>query len=970
MTHIELYINNQLCDIENPGNIGVRLNRVIISPGELNTKDAQYSYSLTIPSSPVNDAIFHYAGVEEVNNKFNYDYRAQLYVDSVLVFDGEFKLSEIDSYGSYKGNLVLPVKKTIKEIFGEKKMNEIAEWRVDVKRVGFYDEIENFPDFISRINTTNDAPCIFPLVLYGLLPKVPQDKKIDGKEYSSKKEWDDTVRFRVEDFPPSVNCLQMLEHLIGSTPTDDGKTAKLTGTALDDERLRRLYVSYQNPTDYNQPWHWGSVGKMHIKGEWTNLRTNGEDVWDGSGETEFFRVSNPPNTDTVAVNLFNSKNAKITVVDDPGNNIIQSDIKDDKGNVTKHTTNIRVPVSGLYKISLNADMALIDGGQSTKSIVINGVRLAYPNSYESRNGTEAKRYELKLLRSRNEGGFDMENTVIDGVYFQKNQKSPVENAYKDTPTPPMFTNYPLYFPVADPESVLFVDPAQNSKFVCGFRWGVDRVNFTHNPMGKEQGLCSVLAAKHGASWDSETTEVSYCATKNTTGYWEYNMMPKNDSDDDDSDDDDSETPGDDTESENKELGYKQSDLYKINLAYSPRNFATLVTPEEDYKGTIFEKFSPVNFGKGSVNMIVWLDRGESLTLVDACDIGTWRKKKGKDPSPTYVKHAVAFDLQIEPFHSDLDWLEMDGKGSGTKTMDWNSTGNFSKDFIDLAKFLPSTQKVDEWIDNFCKAFNLELIQPEPYVFELNLKQKTPASAEGLVVDLDHKVSIAERTNQPLGLPSAYKISFKVDKDEEGYDKSNEFEKGPKDGGGGTLLTGNTDGKELAQTSTFSYNWFKNIRHEGHEIDIPVITHKEIWNKDEVEDYKKMMPKLYTDYAQRFWYKKDVYNGGNAWHNGRRTSGRTSQLRIALLSNSLIGDKPMTLNYHYEPHTLLTTYFGIIATEDNSYTLVEGYLTPQEYDELNGTKLVKLNGDLYYVAAVEGYDPTGQNKTRLKLIRRM
>lgn len=119
MVNTELYINNQLCDIVNPYELGVRFQREILIPSEITTKDVQYSFTIKLPTSNTNNTIFNFANVEEVKNKFNYEYQALLIVDSIKVFDGKFRLTEIDE-DTYKGNLYIPAAKTIKDIFGYK----------------------------------------------------------------------------------------------------------------------------------------------------------------------------------------------------------------------------------------------------------------------------------------------------------------------------------------------------------------------------------------------------------------------------------------------------------------------------------------------------------------------------------------------------------------------------------------------------------------------------------------------------------------------------------------------------------------------------------------------------------------------------------------------------------------------------------------------------------------------------------
>lgn len=114
MNIVELYINNRLCDTA--ADFSVRLNRQLLKPDELNTKDAQYSYSITLPPTSNNHEVFNYSNIEETRDKFNREYHAELIINSVRVFKGLFRMSAITrSY--YKGNLYIPAVKSIKGIF-------------------------------------------------------------------------------------------------------------------------------------------------------------------------------------------------------------------------------------------------------------------------------------------------------------------------------------------------------------------------------------------------------------------------------------------------------------------------------------------------------------------------------------------------------------------------------------------------------------------------------------------------------------------------------------------------------------------------------------------------------------------------------------------------------------------------------------------------------------------------------------
>ena len=165
MINCELYVNNQLCDIVSPYELGVRFQREILIPSEITTKDVQYSFTIKLPTSATNNKIFNFANVEEVKNKFNYEYNAILIVDSITVFTGKFKITEIDE-DTYKGNLYIPAAKTIKEIFNGKKMTENGNWYVPFENIG------SVGVYNSKM-ITELQDCIFPIVLYGLLPKNP-----------------------------------------------------------------------------------------------------------------------------------------------------------------------------------------------------------------------------------------------------------------------------------------------------------------------------------------------------------------------------------------------------------------------------------------------------------------------------------------------------------------------------------------------------------------------------------------------------------------------------------------------------------------------------------------------------------------------------------------------------------------------------------------------------------------------------
>ena len=91
--------------------------------------------------------------------------------------------------------------------------------------------------------------------------------------------------------------------------------------------------------------------------------------------------------------------------------------------------------------------------------------------------------------------------------------------------------------------------------------------------------------------------------------------------------------------------------------------------------------------------------------------------------------------------------------------------------------------------------------------------------------------------------------------------------------------------------------------------------------------------------------------------------------LALVSSSLDSSNILRLDYKNQPNTILTTYFNLLTNNENCYTTVGCYLTPEEYSNINNS-IIKFNGDLYYIAEIDGYDPLGRRKATLKLIRKI
>ncbi|MDR0825236.1 MAG: hypothetical protein LBN74_09090 [Prevotella sp.] len=890
--NIELYIKNRLCDIDSPESLGIRLKRQFINPAELSVKDAQKSYEITLPATPANNEIFSYANVEETQGKFRVYEDARLYADGILILDGKFRLSEISGEG-YKGNLGVPAPLTVKDIFGETMMNQAGKWMIPFKGV---ESITGYNTGVYNKSKFKDgAPCIFPLVLYGLLPKNSNTEKNPDKEL-----FDSNVFLNNNDLPPSVNCLQMLERIFANA------NYKLAGTAMNDECLRKLYVSYKNLYEYEMPWN---APQMKIKGKWYNY--DADTKW-----IEAFLFENleggQNNLNTATVNLFSCNRTEIEeVVDDEHNieiaekpSMYDPDIK----------IKFKVPRSGLYKVEFDASI-----------IMGNGYFRHSDAWYGINGGNFDRKYELKLVRNC----ADYTTSRFDNTFYKDNI-----NQVRGGENPEKFL-----FPQGG--NVNFIDPKQNPKFICGFSWGNDTRTYMadyYNPFNVADIRANPMAISGGRSWsyyDKEAgTEERYYSAVKSPGY-------------------------------RNAAGEVSS--FKVDIANAPYPETYYIPANTDG--------NPTAKAGGRISQIVWLDSGDELSVVSMSCLDL--SKYDGHPIAIWPNHHVNFELAVTPFQQSRQWLTIDDNGSSNPEkplMDWNDTTTLLENEINLIKFLPAEIKVNDWIDNFCKAFNLNLINTGKKNFELNVKvNEIPKNLNNLI-DLDRRANVKLCRNESLRLPSAYELGFTVNNSEKGYyDSIDEYVIGEDgkptdekvitagDSGGGKYRTNSIETSVVQQTSNFSYNWFKKIRNAENNsiLELPVITEQEIWEHG--ADYSEMSRKRYINLSQRFWFQSGYFT--------TNTFKGDKQISLATVTERYEGIKRLALHYRNEPDSIMRNYFLLMVNNNNSYTIVNCHLTPEEYAEINKS-MVKLNGDLYNIAEVDGYDPLGKEECALKLIRRI
>ncbi len=888
--NIELYIANRLCDLEK-SDLSIRLKRQFINPSELNTKDAQKSYTISLPSTPTNDEIFRYSNVEETEGKFSIYPDARLYVNNILILEGKFRLTEI-TRDSYKGNLGVPAPLTAKDVFGEMKMNEAGEWLVE-DFIGL--------ESISEYNKKTNPKCIFPYALYSTLPYNLDNTNNLGQN---------SDKLEITDFPPSTNCIQLLKELFNHTDY------KLSGNALDDELLKNLYVSYRNPAEYQMPFNYK---KVVLEGKWSNAynasrmerkaKVNPHIYADRYADTN--NDKKHVDHSFATCNLFQSDNLKIKSIQDESKLIELG---------TNNQLKLKVPINGLYKIKLSAICNFNNSSNdrwsrrqvndiSNTQMYISQHEYKKEGSHFSRNFQNVS-IELKLVRT-NEEIFDLTKATLDNFFTDiELEKS---------------SSYPTADPqnISTANNVHFINREKNPYLISGFAWGrPTHDNYRSDLMDEKP---------------HEYYQISESVNDNQPRDTACNLIAPL------------------YQERNAEASYPQT---AISAIYSPgynngKYVIDLMNAQCDAEvKKIRSDFSSGTYPlstSGELSQIIWLEAGEVISLLASID-------RGRDKD--WVRHQIDFTLEIEPFSPNKEWLtdKMDAEtGSSKAPIDFNTPIQFKTDSIDLMKFQPSEIKIDDWISNFCKAFNLELLHTGKDQFELNIKNHNGLNkATSKVIDLDKKANVWHASNENMSLPSSYDLGFTINTSEQGYSKS--FNKKEIEDGGGKFPTGSNEPKTIKQTSNFSYCWYEKLPKS--EKQVPNLTEKEVWEPGKSE--KEANAKKFFNSAQRFWYHTNDTQEVKLYGN--------TPVDLALVSNTYKGDKTLELNYEDKPNSIMRNYFMLLTNERN-YTSVECYLSPEEYADL-GNSYIKFNGDLYIVAEADGYDPMGKTKTKLKLIKKM
>jgi hypothetical protein len=240
--NIQFYINDK--EAEYDDKLEISLTKEFQDPAELVAREITYSYTLQIPTTLHNKTILGFIDNADVTSKFGKVYRSQLYVNESLIIDGNFVIQEVDSE-YYSGNLYIPSQKELKDVLGDRNLNEIIPHN---KYLNTLEDIAAINNYVAGFDgdlppeEQRDRHICYPYVLYNLpynTVKTSEDKYTQslGKGEHT---------FDISNVYPAFNVCSVLKDMFLT------EGYNLTGNIFSDVKFTDLYHSYSGgKDDYN-----------------------------------------------------------------------------------------------------------------------------------------------------------------------------------------------------------------------------------------------------------------------------------------------------------------------------------------------------------------------------------------------------------------------------------------------------------------------------------------------------------------------------------------------------------------------------------------------------------------------------------------------------------------------------------------------------------------------------------------------
>lgn len=914
---LDIFVNGQRVDILNRSSINLRINNVVYNPTEINSTQAEYSFSFNLPTTPTNNKIFDYANELAKVNKFKNTYNSEVYVDGVLIFSGSLRIQSIKK-GFYNVNLVNIKINTVEDIFGDMVLSDLR-WTIPFTGT----------NSINTYNADQNSKVTFPLVSYGVFQKRPSSTEYDYDNYTSKFQIDKYNKWYYESFNPSPNLLELVVRLFRQ------KGFEVRGNVFQDPVIPNLFMS-TNLDDQQIPTYnlgYPNMGQATIACQFTNYMNKNTGATRTANYLQqqlsypYLGIGSEFNFDAVNIyDLWSEENTAITTQS-------QHFLFDEGSNC------IVVPATGLYKIRLEVDCRIptqtVTGSeykynsngdtelvaqqlnnslQDDMPIEIQLVKNedacelihgAYQWNYT--NGDRAQKYSW-LTAYPHENLYGSTNPTESVARFRgrtSRRGSTGFGAYRGDRVPSRNPNtnnthrvYNGYFGgyMPKPGEFLAYDPSVNENFIIGIS-------------SLSSGTASVI--KNGYGWQGgEKNDSRY----NCSGYWSSDLPRRG----------------------KPETTYTKTDFNKNVLLEDPSVNINITDTQMT----------------GTICAIVSLNRNDILMLKAL--VRSWYSVQ--------YKFEANVNVQIEAYSPrSIESIESQGRT-------WNSPSQFDID-LNIGEFLNNKTKASDFINNFLKEFNLSFVNEGNIVY-LNTQQ-LGVDKNRYALNLDGRVKGSDGESKLIDYPSSMEIKYKIDTEEWGFettvppDQLNEANWADYGDYGYDKIVINDRNDETGDsiqlsTSYCYYDTFKILNDSDEEIGqitIPVIS-KFSYMIDGYS-YAESMKVDGKGLPLRYWFRGKI-TPYTVLVNGKYPVN---------LYDTVNEKDGYSLSYHQKEGTLLTRYFNIYPDLSSNYVSIKCYLTSEEYKLLKGGCNVVFDSDIYIVGEIQGYDAMGLNETELLLIKK-
>ena len=952
---IEIWVNGKKLELESQDSVNIRFNNTLFDPTKITSTQSEYSFEFEIPCTPNNNRIFDYANVLSKLNKFHQRYTAEVYADGTLIFTGSLIINKCHE-GMYNVNLVSIKNKSIEEIFGDSTMNTI-DWKIPFDGV----------DTINAINSGMSEDYCFPLVSYGVFQKSPKSSEYDIKEYTSKFDFDEYNRWYLEDFYPSPKVMTTLKKAF------ENKGYTVGGDAFIDQTLNSIYMSTNLADEQSPTYNVGNphLGKVELDVSFTT-----------TGKTGYMQELKYPYY--VIDGYIDMTYGDFTNVSEEYN-FTQVELYDmlEDGNVTVNEKTymyqpdehiIVIPADGFYKIELSASTTLLTSAGTINAaqwvrewnddigrlglkhekkdisfepnlLTTTPVEIQLVKNYDDNIELIKGQYNLQIIDGypdhTTQGGPDHPERSNYSKFYTCFPHEKLGSQYFWFPVPTkggdlisgnasrFYTNDCMFGYVPNNSPVMAYDPAVSDAFICGFSsMGVPGLGGcgTIGVMKNGYSWSNTYSARHDGFYRTRYSKCDWASGGSTD--WVF-------------------TPSD----------YQSNDYYNTpSIGGTWSNFSMNCT----------------------FYCCLKLKKNDRLQLFTV-----HRGYEDSYGSSVHYQSATDARLMIEAITPES--YEMLKARKDENQFDYNTPTEFDVD-LQLGNFFNKEKKISDWVQNVFDAFNLESLQ---YGDTITIS-KTKKLNNGIItaVDIDDRVNKADAESSLIEYPRSMAVKFKIDKDEWGFERS------AVEAAGGDESILDYDGWEryadsgytpiqlnddtyVTNTSEknlqFSYNWydtfhwydvdsaFTKVSDVSEDVKIPVIS-KFSYMIDGY-DYEESMKHDGYGLAQRFWFTPQA-TSQYVW---TRTAPAE---QVWIYTPTRLSNNGLNISYKNTEKSILTEYFNVNAFLASNYVELDVYLSSEEYNRIKNGVLVKFDSDLYYPVELSGYDPSGNDITQLKIMKKV